>query len=131
MTTPQILPVILCGGAGTRLWPLSRESYPKQFLALQGEHTMLQDTALRLQGLADAPLLLPLVVCNTEHRLLAASQLEAVGLQASGIVLEPVGRNTGLLYASRCVEETGVEAGTDLEAVFRKVNGRLEQGRPR
>ena len=94
MTTPQILPVILCGGAGTRLWPLSRESYPKQFLALQGEHTMLQDTALRLQGLADATLLPPLVVCNTEHRFLAASQLEAVGLPASGIVLEPVGRNT-------------------------------------
>ena len=93
-TTPQILPVILCGGAGTRLWPLSRESYPKQFLALQGDHTMLQDTALRLQGLADATLLPPLVVCNTEHRFLAASQLAAVGLPASGIVLEPVGRNT-------------------------------------
>ena len=74
-----LVPVILCGGSGTRLWPLSRETYPKQFLALAGEHTMLQDTALRLQGLPDSVhLAAPVLVCNAEHRFLAAGQLAAV-----------------------------------------------------
>lgn len=96
MSAPVLLPVILCGGSGTRLWPLSRETYPKQFLALQGSQTMLQDTALRLR----APLegagvpAAPVVVCNTEHRFVAAEQLKAVGVQDAQILLEPVGRNT-------------------------------------
>ena len=97
ITLPSTLvPVILCGGSGTRMWPLSRETYPKQFLALAGEHTMLQDTALRLQGRpASAGLSAqPIVVCNVEHRFLAASQLAAVGVHNPAIVLEPVGRNT-------------------------------------
>ena len=91
-----LVPVILCGGSGTRLWPLSRETYPKQFLALAGEHTMLQDTALRLQGLPDSVALdaSPIVVCNAEHRFLAAGQLAGVGIAHARIVLEPVGRNT-------------------------------------
>lgn len=94
--TAMLLPVILCGGSGTRLWPLSRESYPKQFLALTGKQTMLQQTATRLQHLhsvipqASAPLL----VCNEEHRFLAASQLMEIGLRQAGIILEPVARNT-------------------------------------
>ena len=94
--TTSLVPVILCGGSGTRMWPLSRETYPKQFLALAGEHTMLQDTALRLNGLpASAGLSAkPIVVCNVEHRFLAASQLAAVGVHNPAIVLEPVGRNT-------------------------------------
>ena len=94
--TSTLVPVILCGGSGTRMWPLSRETYPKQFLALAGTHTMLQDTALRLHGLpASAGLsATPIVVCNVEHRFLAASQLAAVGVHQPAIVLEPTGRNT-------------------------------------
>lgn len=94
--TPALQPVILCGGSGTRLWPLSREAYPKQFLTLTGSRTMLQDTALRLQGCAlevgIAPD--PILVCNTEHRFVAASQLLAVGIRKARLLLEPVGRNT-------------------------------------
>jgi mannose-1-phosphate guanylyltransferase/mannose-6-phosphate isomerase len=94
--TPSLLPVILCGGSGTRLWPLSRETYPKQFLALADSQTMLQQTATRLQGLtAQIPQTpAPLLVCNVEHRFLAASQLMHAGIQGATILLEPVGRNT-------------------------------------
>ncbi|GKS84962.1 mannose-1-phosphate guanylyltransferase/mannose-6-phosphate isomerase [Acidovorax sp. SUPP1855] len=97
MTLAQpLLPVILCGGSGTRLWPLSREAYPKQFLALAGPRTMLQDTALRLRAWAPeigvAPD--PILVCNTEHRFIAASQLLAVGIRTARVLLEPEGRNT-------------------------------------
>lgn len=88
----MIVPVILSGGAGTRLWPLSRELYPKQLLPLVGEQTMLQETVTRLRGLAD--LGAPLVVCNESHRFLVAEQLRAIGVKPSAIVLEPVGRNT-------------------------------------
>ena len=90
-----LLPVVLCGGSGTRLWPLSRETYPKQFLALTGARTMLQDTALRLQGLDQIPVAkAPILVCNAEHRFLAASQLLEAGVHGARIVLEPAGRNT-------------------------------------
>lgn len=95
MTLHTLVPVILCGGSGTRLWPLSRETYPKQFLALAAAHTMLQDTALRLQGLsASVALAAPVLVCNAEHRFLAAGQLAAVQVHNASILLEPVGRNT-------------------------------------
>lgn len=93
---PRLLPVVLCGGVGSRLWPLSRETYPKQFLALFGERSMLQETVLRLREplpgirMADAPVL----VCNSEHRFVAAEQLKAIGLERARILLEPVGRNT-------------------------------------
>jgi len=88
----MIIPVILSGGSGTRLWPLSRKLYPKQLLPLVGDNTMLQDTVLRLDGIADlAP---PLVVCNESHRFLVAEQLRAIGAAHQGIVLEPIGRNT-------------------------------------
>jgi mannose-1-phosphate guanylyltransferase/mannose-6-phosphate isomerase len=87
----MLIPVILSGGAGTRLWPLSRELYPKQLLALTGEHTMLQETALRLAGLAASA---PLVVCNDAHRFLVAEQLRQLGVKPSAILLEPFGRNT-------------------------------------
>ncbi|OJU87193.1 MAG: mannose-1-phosphate guanylyltransferase/mannose-6-phosphate isomerase [Burkholderiales bacterium 66-5] len=98
MTSSLVLtPVILCGGAGTRLWPLSREAYPKQFLALQGDDggSMLQDTARRLDGLsAEIARRQPLVVCNNAHRFLAAQQLHDAGFATAQLVLEPVGRNT-------------------------------------
>ena len=91
MTTPTITPVILSGGSGTRLWPLSRELYPKQLLKLVGNHTMLQDTVLRLGGLKAGA---PVVVCNDSHRFLVAEQLRLLGIKPRAIVLEPVGRNT-------------------------------------
>jgi mannose-1-phosphate guanylyltransferase/mannose-6-phosphate isomerase len=87
-----LIPVILSGGAGTRLWPLSREMYPKQLLALTGKQTMLQDTGARLAGIAGAQP--AIVVCNEAHRFIVAEQLRSAGLPAGAILLEPVGRNT-------------------------------------
>jgi mannose-1-phosphate guanylyltransferase/mannose-6-phosphate isomerase len=87
-----IVPVILSGGAGTRLWPLSREGYPKQFLPLVGERTMIQETALRAADVPDAGA--PIVVCNEAHRFLVAEQLREVGMVPRAILLEPSGRNT-------------------------------------
>lgn len=88
----MITPVILCGGSGTRLWPLSRELYPKQLLALTGAHTLLQQTALRLAGVAGIGA--PLVICNEEHRFLVAEQLRQIRIAPRAIILEPFGRNT-------------------------------------
>ena len=92
-----ILPVILCGGSGTRLWPGSREGLPKQFWPLLSDRTMLQDTALRAAGeLPDGSMFAaPLVVCNREHRFLIAGQLADAGVANPRIVLEPAGRNSG------------------------------------
>ena len=90
----RIQPVILCGGSGTRLWPLSREQHPKQLLALNGDsQSLLQHTARRLDGLAisAAP---PIVLCNEEHRFMVANQLRAVGAQPAAIMLEPTGKGT-------------------------------------
>ncbi|PKL40260.1 MAG: mannose-1-phosphate guanylyltransferase/mannose-6-phosphate isomerase [Candidatus Riflebacteria bacterium HGW-Riflebacteria-1] len=88
----KIIPVILSGGAGTRLWPLSRELYPKQFLPLAGSHTMIQETLLRLRGLAD--LAAPIIICNEDHRFLVAEQMRQIDCRPEAIILEPVGRNT-------------------------------------
>ena len=87
----MLTPVILSGGAGTRLWPLSRELYPKQLLALTGAHTLLQQTLLRLEGLATAA---PIVVCNEAHRFLVAEQLRQLAVTPRAMLLEPCGRNT-------------------------------------
>ncbi len=84
----MLIPVILSGGAGTRLWPLSREHYPKQFLPLVGERTMIQDTALRTGGLAGVTG--PIVVCNEAHRFLVAEQLRELNITPRAILLEPV-----------------------------------------
>ena len=110
-----IQPVILSGGSGTRLWPLSREAYPKQFLPLTSQHTMLQETVSRLDGLtAEHPRQAivvrdPLVVCNDAHRFLVAEQLRLIGRQAAAIVLEPKGRNTApaLTLAALVAQQTG------------------------
>ena len=87
----MLTPVILSGGAGTRLWPLSRELYPKQLLPLTGTRTMLQQTVLRLEGLTAAA---PVVVCNEAHRFLVAEQLRQLRVSPRATVLEPFGRNT-------------------------------------
>ncbi|HET6724894.1 MAG TPA: mannose-1-phosphate guanylyltransferase/mannose-6-phosphate isomerase [Gammaproteobacteria bacterium] len=90
--TDRIIPTILVGGSGTRLWPLSRELYPKQFLPLFGKRTMLQETLKRLDGLAGCAG--PIITCNANHRFLAAEQLREIGSEPAAIMLEPVGRNT-------------------------------------
>ena len=87
-----IVPVVLCGGSGTRLWPLSRSHLPKQFLPLVSERTMLQETAARLRGLADAQA--PIAIANDEHRFLIAEQLREISCAPQAILLEPAGRGT-------------------------------------
>ena len=89
--TPSIHPYILSGGSGTRLWPLSRKSYPKQFLKLVGDDSLLQQTIKRLDGAAFAQ---PSVLANNDHRFIIAEQMQAIGVTAKDIILEPVGRNT-------------------------------------
>jgi mannose-1-phosphate guanylyltransferase/mannose-6-phosphate isomerase len=92
----KLQPVLLSGGSGTRLWPLSRALYPKQFLALTGRETLFQLAVARLLSLADADIsaAAPCVVCNEEHRFLVADQLQEMEVAAGTVVLEPVGRNT-------------------------------------
>ncbi|MDF1731538.1 MAG: mannose-1-phosphate guanylyltransferase/mannose-6-phosphate isomerase [Minwuia sp.] len=95
MSAPEdqrIFPVLLSGGSGTRLWPLSRKLYPKQLLALGGDATMLQETALRLPE--DGSLRAPMVICNNDHRFIVAEQLHAIDRAPLTVMLEPVGRNT-------------------------------------
>ncbi len=87
----MFIPVIIAGGSGMRLWPLSRSNYPKQFLALTGEHSLLQQTLLRLQGLQHQP---PLLICQEDHRFIAAEQVRQTGISGAAILLEPAGRNT-------------------------------------
>lgn len=87
-----IIPVILSGGSGTRLWPLSRKQRPKQFIPLVGEKSLFQMTVERLQ--AHAEIGYPLIVCNEEHRFMVAEQLREINVKTQGIILEPIGRNT-------------------------------------
>ena len=86
-----MIPIILSGGSGTRLWPLSRKMYPKQFLSLLHDETMLQKTLSRLDGLDHSA---PIIVCNNEHRFIVAEQARQIGLESLSIILEPFGRNT-------------------------------------
>ena len=100
MNISTIVPVILSGGSGTRLWPVSRESFPKQLWPLMSEHSLLQDTVLRAKGPGFAP---PVVVCNEAHRFLIAEQLREIGIAKARIVLEPVGRNSAPAIAAAAV----------------------------
>ncbi|QBL09802.1 mannose-1-phosphate guanylyltransferase/mannose-6-phosphate isomerase [Rheinheimera sp. D18] len=104
----MILPVILAGGTGSRLWPLSRDLMPKQFLTLHGEHTMLQTTILRLAGIKTLP---PLVICNEDHRFIAAEQLRQISQLDHNIILEPAGRNTAPAIALAAF--TALKQGVD------------------
>jgi mannose-1-phosphate guanylyltransferase/mannose-6-phosphate isomerase len=106
----MLVPVILSGGAGTRLWPLSRELYPKQLLALTSERTMLQETALRLEGMEHTP---PVVVCNEAHRFLVAEQLRLLQIKPLSIVLEPFGRNTAPAIALAALAALKSNPGAD------------------
>ena len=97
-----VFPVVLSGGAGSRLWPLSRETYPKQLIALVDEHTLLQATVLRLATLED--IRSPIVVCNEGHRFMVAEQLQAIGVTPEAILLEPTARNTAPAIATAALE---------------------------
>jgi mannose-1-phosphate guanylyltransferase/mannose-1-phosphate guanylyltransferase/mannose-6-phosphate isomerase len=94
---PALHPVILMGGSGTRLWPLSRNAVPKQLLALTSQRSMLQETLLRLNGIEH--LARPVIVCNQEHRFMVAEQLRQINIEPEDIILEPVGRNTAAAVA--------------------------------
>lgn len=92
----QVIPVILCGGSGTRLWPLSRTGFPKQFLCLTGDDSLFQQAARRLSGLSNSAIMVgaPLIVTGEEHRFLASEQLREAGIPLGAALLEPMGRNT-------------------------------------
>ena len=105
MTTP-VIPVILCGGTGTRLWPLSRASYPKQYWPLggKGDETLLQQTQQRLEGIEG--LKAPLLICNEDHRFIVAEQMRQIGIEPNAILLEPMGRNTAPAVAVAALQAT-------------------------
>ncbi len=103
----QIVPVILSGGSGTRLWPLSRKQHPKQYLPLAGDNTMLQETILRLSGLDN--LADPIIICNADHRFLVAEQCQQIDIINPTILLEPLGRNTAPAIAAaalQCIKDS-------------------------
>ena len=107
----MLFPVILSGGVGSRLWPVSREGRPKQFLSLGGQGSMLQETSKRLASLETAP---PIVVCNEAHRFLVAEQLREIATPASALILEPAGRNTAPAIALAAIQALA----TDPDAVL-------------
>ncbi len=111
MIQRTLLPVILCGGSGTRLWPLSRASYPKQYWSLYGneEKTLLQQTQMRLRGLKE--LEPPLLICHEDHRFIVAEQMRQIDVEPSAILLEPIGRNTAPAIAVAALQAT--ETGKD------------------
>jgi mannose-1-phosphate guanylyltransferase/mannose-6-phosphate isomerase len=91
---PTVVPVILSGGSGSRLWPLSSEAAPKQFHGLVEERTLIQQTALRLMNQAGLALAAPIIICNARHEALLRAQLAQVGIKPSAVILEPIGRST-------------------------------------
>jgi mannose-1-phosphate guanylyltransferase/mannose-6-phosphate isomerase len=111
--TIPVLPVIMAGGSGTRLWPLSRAGFPKQFLVLSGNTSLFQQAAARLMGLADAQITVaaPLVVGNEEHRFLVLDQLRELKVEPSAVMLEPMGRNTAPAVTLAALQ--ALEGGSD------------------
>jgi mannose-1-phosphate guanylyltransferase / mannose-6-phosphate isomerase len=117
----MVVPVILSGGSGTRLWPLSRERTPKQLLPLVTPRTLLQDTALRASALQGEA---PIVICNEAHRFQVAEQLRAIGHAPGAIVLEPAGRNTApavavaALLAMKQARDSAVDRASDADPLL-------------
>ncbi len=111
MTRDHLLPLILCGGTGSRLWPLSRESYPKQYLNLidDSSKTLLQQTLERLSGITNQDD--PILICNEEHRFIVAEQLRSINVKPKKIILEPFARNTAPAIAIAALK--AVEDGSD------------------
>ena len=98
----KIIPVILSGGSGTRLWPLSRKQYPKQYLPLVGDNTIFQETILRLNGIEN--LADPVIICNVDHRFLVAEQCQQIDITNPTVLLEPIGRNTAPAIAAAALQ---------------------------
>ena len=94
MDKNKLIPVILCGGSGSRLWPLSRQSYPKQFLSINSKdkYTLLQNTQKRISGLKNIHN--PIIVCNEDYRFIVAEQMRQINIKTNSILLEPIGKNT-------------------------------------
>ncbi|MCU7932369.1 MAG: mannose-1-phosphate guanylyltransferase/mannose-6-phosphate isomerase [Candidatus Thiodiazotropha sp. (ex Codakia rugifera)] len=118
----MIIPVILSGGSGTRLWPLSRSAYPKQFIPLIDDHSLFQETVERMSAVPDAGDVL--VVCNEEHRFMVAEQIRQLDMKPSGIMLEPVGRNTAPAIAcaafhAKSLDENAVLLVTPSDHIIR------------
>ncbi len=123
MSKIQVQPVVMAGGSGTRLWPLSRSGFPKQFLVLSGNTSLFQQAVARLQGLA-APgqtLLPPLVVGNEEHRFMVLDQMREAGIEPGAVLLEPMGRNTApamMLAALQALDAARATHGDDADPVL-------------
>ena len=111
-----LYPVILAGGSGTRLWPLSREYYPKQFLPLMGERSLLQETLSRLEGMSGVAA--PLIVCNEAHRFLVVDQVRELGITISSVIVEPVGRNTAPALTLASLKLVGADPGSGGDPVM-------------
>ena len=112
----MIIPVILSGGSGTRLWPKSRKQYPKQFLNLVSDRSLFQDTVSRLAEIQSATF--PLIVANDDHRFLVKEQLDNAGFNSSGIILEPIGRNTAPAIAVAALHALAAMSEPDLDPVL-------------
>lgn len=109
----NVVPVVLCGGSGTRLWPLSRTGFPKQFLCLTGNESLFQQAAQRLSSLGNADIQVanPIIVAGEDHRFLAAEQLREMGIELGSALLEPIGRNTAPALTLAALSE--IEQGVD------------------
>ena len=109
MSNSFIVPLILCGGSGTRLWPLSRESYPKQFLSIQKEDkfSLLQNTIQRISTLKNIKK--PILICNEEHRFIVAEQMRELNINDFIILLEPFGRNTAPAITLSAIKSLEIE----------------------
>ncbi len=108
MTTTDITPVILCGGSGTRLWPVSRKSFPKQFIDLIGDGSLFQQSGARLSGPGYAP---PVIVTNSDFRFIATQQLQDAGLKAGAVLIEPEARNTAPALLAAALVQAQTDAG--------------------
>ncbi len=109
MKSQNIQPIILCGGSGTRLWPLSRDSFPKQYISLssKNKHSLLQNTIKRLKGLKNS--MRPMMICNENHRFLVAEQLREININPKSILLEPEGKNTAPAIALSAIKALEIE----------------------
>ena len=111
----SILPVILCGGVGSRIRPISEDQYPKQFLSLVSNFSLLQDTIKRMHNTDDVSFLDPVLICNKKHRSIVKSQLDEINMKHNGIILEPMGKNTapaasiGALHANNIFKKNNVQ----------------------
>ena len=111
----MIYPVLLAGGSGTRMWPLSREHSPKQFLPLVSAKSMFQETVSRLEGMEAKP---PLVVCNDIHRFMLSDQLREINLKPLEVITEPVGRNTAPALTLAALHIQNVCGGQDTDPII-------------